>query len=132
MGRLLGTDASVPVAASYPPHPITENFNVMTAYPAGALDLAGRGRRQRTHGADARRDQPEQAGVNAFSEALTRRPSPPKTDEDDKKGPVSLAAAVSGPAMTPPLPVPAEKDGRRKTTRSRPKRASSRSATRIS
>ena len=33
MGRLIGTDASVPVAASYPPHPITERFNVMTAYP---------------------------------------------------------------------------------------------------
>ena len=33
MGRLIGTDESVPVAASYPPHPITENFNLMTAYP---------------------------------------------------------------------------------------------------
>lgn len=33
MGQLLGTDASVPVAASYPPHAITENFNVLTAFP---------------------------------------------------------------------------------------------------
>ena len=33
MGRLIGTDASVPVAASYPSHPITERFNVLTAYP---------------------------------------------------------------------------------------------------
>ena len=33
MGRLLGTDESVPVAASYPAHPITENFQLMTAYP---------------------------------------------------------------------------------------------------
>ena len=33
MGRLIGTDASVPVAASYPPHPITERFNLLTAFP---------------------------------------------------------------------------------------------------
>ena len=33
MGQLLGTDASVPVVASYPQHPVTENFNVLTAYP---------------------------------------------------------------------------------------------------
>ena len=33
MGQLLGTDASVPVVASYPPHPVTENFSVLTAFP---------------------------------------------------------------------------------------------------
>ena len=33
MGRLLGTDASVPVAASYPSHPITQRFNLLTAFP---------------------------------------------------------------------------------------------------
>ena len=33
VGQLLGTDASVPVAASYPPHAITENFNLLTAFP---------------------------------------------------------------------------------------------------
>jgi ABC-type uncharacterized transport system involved in gliding motility auxiliary subunit len=33
MGQLIGTDASVPVVASYPSHPITDRFNVITAYP---------------------------------------------------------------------------------------------------
>ena len=33
MGQLLGTDASVPVAADYPSHPITDRFNVLTAFP---------------------------------------------------------------------------------------------------
>src|SRR4029077_15462819 len=33
MGRLIGTDASVPVVASYPPHAITERFNFLTAFP---------------------------------------------------------------------------------------------------
>jgi ABC-type uncharacterized transport system involved in gliding motility auxiliary subunit len=33
MGQLLGTDASVPVVASYPSHPVTQNFKVITAFP---------------------------------------------------------------------------------------------------
>ena len=33
MGRLIGTDASVPVVATYPTHPITERFNFVTAFP---------------------------------------------------------------------------------------------------
>ena len=33
MGQLLGTDVSVPVAAKYDPHPITEHFNLLTAFP---------------------------------------------------------------------------------------------------
>lgn len=33
MGQLLGTDASVPVVASYPQHAITENFDLLTAFP---------------------------------------------------------------------------------------------------
>ena len=33
MGQLLGTDESVPVVATYPPHAITENFSLVTAYP---------------------------------------------------------------------------------------------------
>jgi ABC-type uncharacterized transport system involved in gliding motility auxiliary subunit len=33
MGRLIGADASVPIAANYPSHPITERFTMMTAFP---------------------------------------------------------------------------------------------------
>ncbi len=33
MGKLLGADASVPVVANYPPHPVTENFDLLTAFP---------------------------------------------------------------------------------------------------
>jgi len=32
-GRLLGTGPSIPVAASYPPHPINDRMQVLTAYP---------------------------------------------------------------------------------------------------
>lgn len=33
MGQLLGTDASVPVVATYPQHPVTDNFDLLTAFP---------------------------------------------------------------------------------------------------
>ena len=33
VGQMLGTDASVPVAANYPPHAITDRFNLLTAFP---------------------------------------------------------------------------------------------------
>jgi len=33
MGQLLGTDATVPVVATYPSHPVTENFDLLTAFP---------------------------------------------------------------------------------------------------
>jgi ABC-type uncharacterized transport system involved in gliding motility auxiliary subunit len=103
MGRVFGADESVPVAASYPADPITENFNLLTAYPL------------------ARSMTPVEGGVNghtAQSLVMTSRDSwaetnlkslsggqPAKMDEgQDKKGPVSLAAAVSAPAATAPAP----------------------------
>ena len=30
---MLGTDASVPVVATYPQHPVTKNFDLLTAFP---------------------------------------------------------------------------------------------------
>jgi len=106
MGRLIGTDASVPVAATYPSHPITARFTFMTAYPL------------------AREASPISGGVNGhvaqtFVESSAR--SWAETDikellgsgkvsldeaKGDKKGPVALASAVSASAIpaTPPKP----------------------------
>jgi gliding motility-associatede transport system auxiliary component len=112
MGRLIGTDASVPVAANYPSHPITARFQFMTAYPL------------------ARSASPVSGGVNgrtaqAFVESSPR--SWAETDikgllttgqvsldeaKGDKKGPVSIASAVSAaattaaPGATPDAPKP--------------------------
>ena len=58
MGQLLGTDASVPVVASYPQHPVTENFDLLTAFPL-AQSVQRRGRRRTGHGKHAERDQHE-------------------------------------------------------------------------
>ena len=108
MGRLLGTDESVPVAASYPPHPITENFQLMTAYPLARSMTPIEGG---TNGHTAQRL--VETSRNSWGETNLKTLTggvPAKREDDDKQGPVSLAAAVSSPAGTPPLP-DAKKEG---------------------
>ena len=95
MGRLIGTDASVPVAANYPSHAITQRFNLLSAYPL------------------ARSVVPVSGGVNGHTPQTFVETSPrswAETDikgllssgqvqldeaKGDKKGPVSIAAAVT-------------------------------------
>jgi ABC-type uncharacterized transport system involved in gliding motility auxiliary subunit len=117
MGRLIGTDESVPVAASYPSHPITENFGLMTAYPL------------------ARSMTPVEGGVNGHTAQKLVETSksswgetdlksltggqPAKLDPADKPGPVCLAAAVSGPATNAPAPATAKPGENPKTPETR-------------
>ncbi len=121
IGRLIGTDASVPVAASYPPHPITERFGVLTAYPL------------------ARSVKPITGGINghnAESFVQTGERSWAETDiagllksgevtfdqaKGDEMGPVSIAASAAAPADTQPagseLAAAAAKDAKKPETR---------------
>jgi ABC-type uncharacterized transport system involved in gliding motility auxiliary subunit len=104
MGRLIGTDASVPVAANYPPHPITQRFTLLTAFPL------------------ARSASPVTGGVNGHT-AQTFVESSPRSwaeadiksllasgevslDESkgDKKGPVAIGSAVSASSTAAPKP----------------------------
>jgi ABC-type uncharacterized transport system involved in gliding motility auxiliary subunit len=98
MGQLIGTDVSVPVAANYPAHPITQRFRLITAYPA------------------ARSVTPIPGGVNGHIAQGFVETSPRSWAESDlkgmlstgkvsfdaksgdKQGPITLAAAVSAPA----------------------------------
>jgi ABC-type uncharacterized transport system involved in gliding motility auxiliary subunit len=116
MGRLIGTDASVPVAANYPPHPITARFTFITAFPL------------------AREASPISGGVNGhvaqpFVESSPR--SWAETDikellssgkvsldeaKGDKKGPIALASAVSA-AAAPATPPKLGDDGPKPETR---------------
>lgn len=115
MGRLIGASEAVPIAASYPSHPITERFSLLTAYPL------------------ARSATPVPSGVNghtAQSVVETGPQSWAETDVNavltgkpvsfnegkDKKGPISVAAAVSASA-TPSPPPPAATDGKEPTTK---------------
>ncbi len=116
MGRLIGTDASVPVAASYPSHPITQRFSFLTAYPL------------------ARSATPVSAGVNGHTAQTFIETSPRSWAEadikglltsgqvaldeskGDKKGPVSIAAAVSAPIASTDAK-PAQTDAPKPETR---------------
>src|SRR6185295_15804552 len=110
MGRLIGTDASVPVAANYPSHAITQRFNFITAFPL------------------AREASPVPGGVNGHTAQPFVESSPrswAETDikgllttgqvaldeaKGDKKGPITIGSAVSAAATpaTPPKPGEAE------------------------
>ena len=102
MGRLLGTDASVPVAMTYPSHPITENFRVLTAYPLARsmAPVAG--------GVESRFAQTiVETGPRSWSEtdikALTTTGQVElQADKGDKAGPISIGVAVSAPVGAAP------------------------------
>jgi ABC-type uncharacterized transport system involved in gliding motility auxiliary subunit len=101
MGRMLGTDASVPVVATYPSHPITARFNFLTAFPMTretAVVAAG------VNGHIA---QPFiETGARSWAEAdvktlLTTGQVALDEAKGDRKGPVIIGAAVSAPVAAP-------------------------------
>ncbi len=118
MGRMIGTDASVPVVAPpYPSHAITQRFGMITAFPL------------------AREASPIAGGVNghvAQSFIETGPRSWAETDlkalmttgqvsldegKGDKKGPIVLGAAVSASAAAATPPKPGEPDAPKPETR---------------
>jgi ABC-type uncharacterized transport system involved in gliding motility auxiliary subunit len=108
MGQLLGTDVSVPVAAKYDPHPITERFNLLTAYPLARSVTAiagGTGGHTAQNLVDTSANSWAESNIK---ELTTTGKVARELDKGDKAGPVSLAAAVSSPVAdaTPPANAP--------------------------
>jgi ABC-type uncharacterized transport system involved in gliding motility auxiliary subunit len=97
MGQLFGASEAVPIAVNYPRHPITERFNVMTAYPLTRSVTAISG------GANGRTAQQiVETGPRSWAEAdmknlFASQPVQLEEAKGDKPGPVSIAAAVSAP-----------------------------------
>ena len=107
MGRLFGAGAEVPIAATYPSHPITQRFNFATAFPL------------------ARSVEPVMGGVNGHTaQAVVQTSAQSWAESDikglltdhkvafdegkDRKGPNTLAAAASAAtAAATPAPPPA-------------------------
>jgi ABC-type uncharacterized transport system involved in gliding motility auxiliary subunit len=104
MGRLLGTDASVPVAASYPSHAITKNgaFNFLTAFPMArsCTPVAG-GVNGRTAQAFVETSPRSWAEADIKSLLTTGQVSLDES-KGDKKGPVDIGCAVSVAAPSDP------------------------------
>ena len=92
VGQLLGTDATVPVAASYPPHPITENFELLTAFPlARSISPIEGGANGRTAQMFIRTS--ERSWAETSMDELAG--GEVAMDDADSPGPVSIGVAVS-------------------------------------
>jgi ABC-type uncharacterized transport system involved in gliding motility auxiliary subunit len=105
VGQIFGGDASVPVAATYPQHAITENFRLLTAYPlarsVAPTTSATEGRVAQTIIETSPRSWAE-ADVKASGEVALN------PEAGDKPGPVSIGVAVTAPAAADaPTPTPA-------------------------
>ncbi len=100
LGQLFGADASVPVAANYPFHPITDRFDLLTAYPLARSVSAASG------APDGRVAQPFiETGPQSWREADIDSLATGQVELDeeggDLPGPVSIGMAVSTPAPSP-------------------------------
>ena len=116
MGRLIGTDASVPVAANYPAHPITQRFNVLTAFPlARSVTPVSGG--VNGHTAQTFVETGPKSWAQADIASLLKNGKPSYGEgKDDKKGPVSIACAVSA-SSAPPAPPAKPDEGPKPETR---------------
>jgi ABC-type uncharacterized transport system involved in gliding motility auxiliary subunit len=103
MGQLFGGDASVPVAASYPAHQITEGFRVMTAFPLSRSVKPVEGG-VNGHNAQALVETSAQSWAEADLKSLASGKVEFNGDQGDRQGPIALGAAVSAPATEAPPP----------------------------
>jgi ABC-type uncharacterized transport system involved in gliding motility auxiliary subunit len=121
MGQMLGTDASVPVAAQYPAHPISEGFRLVTAYPMARSMTPIEGG-SNSHTAQPLVTTSAQSWAEADLASLTGKGGGQvafNEDKGDKMGPITLGAAASAPATVTPAPpagngTPAAPDSERK------------------
>jgi len=88
------------VAASYPPHAITDNFRLLTAYPLTRSVSPVEGG-VNGHTAQTLVETSSRSWAETNLKSLTSG-QPAKQDDGDKGGPVSLGAAVSAPVASPP------------------------------
>jgi ABC-type uncharacterized transport system involved in gliding motility auxiliary subunit len=106
MGRLIGADASVPIAANYPSHPITERFTVLTAFPlTRGLQIVQGGVGGHT-ASPVVESSPQSWAEADIKSLLTSGEVSLDESKGDKPGPVTIAAAVtaSKPDAAPPDP----------------------------
>lgn len=110
VGQLLGAGPSVPVVATYPEHPITLNFGLLTAFPlARSVTPVGDGESARTARTFAETSE-RSWGETDLGAVFGGTPVERNEEAGDLPGPVSLAAAVSVDAPNPPATAAAGAD----------------------
>jgi len=118
MGRLIGTDASVPVVAPpYPSHPITQRFGMITAFPlAREASIVSGG--VNGHVAQSFIETgPRSWAETDLKSLMTSGEVSLDESKGDKKGPIVLGAAVSAAAAPAAPPKPGEPDAPKPETR---------------
>lgn len=109
MGQFLDTDASVPVVASYPRHPITEGQTSLTAYPMARsvrpLSSPGRTVSPIIETSDRTWSETDIQQLSAGAPSLD-------PEKGDRPGPVSLGVAISVPPGPPRVNGPAPRERR--------------------
>jgi ABC-type uncharacterized transport system involved in gliding motility auxiliary subunit len=97
VGQMIGTGPEVPIAAKYNPHPITERFNLLTAYSLARSVSAMQGGANNRFPQNLVETSPSSWAETDIKELMTSGRVQRETDKGDIAGPVSLAAAVSAP-----------------------------------
>ena len=92
VGQLLGTDATVPVAATYPPHPITDGFELLTAFPL-ARSVSPRSGGSGDRVAQVFIETSERSW--AETDLTELEAGEVQMDDDDVPGPISIGVAVA-------------------------------------
>jgi gliding motility-associatede transport system auxiliary component len=94
VGQIIGTDESVPVAARYPAHPITENFKLLTAYPLARSVTATPGG-VNGHAAQNFIESSKNSWAETDLDGMFKSGKVQDDKDKDLQGPVSMGAAVS-------------------------------------
>jgi gliding motility-associatede transport system auxiliary component len=108
MGRLIGTDASVPLAANYPSHPITQRFNLLTAFPlAREASVVSGGVNGHTAQAFVETS-PRSWAETDIKGLMTTGQVSLDENKGDKKGPITIGSAVNAAAASAPAAKPGD------------------------
>jgi len=99
MGQFIGTDASVPVAASYPAHPITQGLSALSAYPMARSVTPGTGPAGKTISAFI--ETSERTWSETDIQQLGAGQLSMDPEEGDRPGPIPLGVAIEAPGPPP-------------------------------
>jgi ABC-type uncharacterized transport system involved in gliding motility auxiliary subunit len=98
---MLGTGPEVPIAAKYNTHPITDRFNLLTAYALARSVASNQAGANNRFAQNLVETSPRSWAESDIQQLMTSGQVGLETDKGDIAGPVSIAAAVSAPVDAP-------------------------------
>jgi len=100
IGSLFGVSYAMPIISTYGNHPITKDLRVMSFYPLARSVSLSKQSKAGIQGTELAKTSPQSWAERDLT-PLKAKAKPPRFDpKTDKKGPISLAVAVSGEPRT--------------------------------